>query len=185
MKIKGHILNARKDFVRSNFGDAGWEKVVSAMPAKDQEVLKGVLLSSQWYLFEIGDRLDKAIVDVLGGGKKSFFEDLGAKSAQRSLSMEHKSFLSVGNPQAFMKKADMIYKFYYNIGRREYKETGPTSGVMTTYDAETFSVADCLTVIGWYRVALKMCGVKEVKIVEEECRATGGSCCRFRFEWKM
>ena len=54
---------------------------------------------------------------------------------------------------------------------------------MTTYDAETFSVPDCLTVVGWYKEALKMCGVKNVSITEETCRATGGEHCRYVIKW--
>ncbi|HER43145.1 MAG TPA: TIGR02265 family protein, partial [Candidatus Eisenbacteria bacterium] len=113
------------------------------------------------------------------------FQDIGAKSAERNLTREHKTFLTPGDPQAFLKKAGIIYNFYYDKGYREYEETGPTSGVLTTHEAETHSVPDCMTVIGWYREALKMCGAKEIRIVEEECRAKGGSCCRYRVEWKM
>ena len=79
----------------------------------------------------------------------------------------------------------MIYKFYYDTGYREYEETGPNSGIMTTYEAETFSAVDCLTVIGWYKEGIKYCGAKSVTVVEEECRAKGGKCCRYRFEWSM
>ena len=41
--------------------------------------------------------------------------------------------------------------------------TNPKEGVLTTYDADTFSAPDCLTVVGWYKKALEMCGVKGVK----------------------
>ncbi len=56
--------------------------------------------------------------------------------------------------------------------------------MLTTHEAETFSTADCLTVIGWYRKALQMCGAKGVKMVEEECRAQGGDVCRYRISWE-
>jgi hypothetical protein len=56
---------------------------------------------------------------------------------------------------------------------------------MTTYEAETFSAADCLTVIGWYKQALELNGAKDVVVVEESCRAKGGPYCRYRFQWKM
>ena len=72
---------------------------------------------------------------------------------------------------------------YYETGRREYRQTGDTEGVLTTYEAETFSTADCLTVVGWYRRALQMCGAKDVEVVEEECRAKGGTVCRYRVSW--
>jgi hypothetical protein len=39
-------------------------------------------------------------------------------------------------------------------------------------------------VVGWYRKALELCGVKGVKIVEEECRAKGGAVCRYRVTWE-
>jgi hypothetical protein len=62
-------------------------------------------------------------------------------------------------------------------------KTGAKEAVLTTHDAETFSAPDCLTVIGWYRKALEMCGATTVRIVEEECRARGGAVCRYRVSW--
>jgi len=56
-------------------------------------------------------------------------------------------------------------------------------GVLTTYEAETFSAPDCLTVVGWYRRALELCGAGSVRVVEEECRAKGGTVCRYRVSW--
>lgn len=184
MRIKGVVLRARMDFVKEHFGDDAWTRVLEVLPAEDGAALQDLLLTARWYPFTLGERLDRAIVDTLGGGSNRIFEEIGAKSAQRNLSREHKSFLAPGDPQAFMKKSDLIYKFYYDRGYREYEETGPTSGVLTTYEAETHSVPDCLTVVGWYKEALRMCGAKEVRAFEEECRAKGGSYCRYRFEWK-
>ncbi len=185
MKIKGLVLQARRDFVIENFGEDGWKQVLRSLPQGDKDLLGGMLFAAQWYPFSVGDHLDKAIVKVLGAGKQSVFEDIGAKSAQKRLAGEHQSFLSVGDPQAFMRKAPMIYRFYYDTGFREYEETGPSSGVMTTYEAETYSGPDCLTVIGWYKEALRMCGAKDIKVDEVSCRARGGDYCRYRFSWHL
>ena len=185
MEIKGLVIQARKEFVDDNFGRGAWEKVLEALPPEERDMLKNLILTAKWYPFELGERLDRAIVNVLGGGKEKFFEDIGAKSAQRSLTKVHKSFLTPGDPQTFLGKTGIIYNFYYDTGRREYTPAGPDSGVMTTYDAKTFSVPDCLTVIGWHKEALRMCGARNVEIVEEECRAKGGSCCRYRIKWNM
>ena len=185
MKIKGVVLRARAEFIKDHFGDDAWQRVLDALPAEDKKSMQNMLLAARWYPFEIGERIDKVIVDTLGNGKSHIFEEIGAKSAEQNLTMEHRTFLTPGKPQAFLKKAGIIYNFYYDTGYREYEETGPTSGVLTTYEAETHSVADCLTVIGWYREALKMCGATDVRIVEEECRAKGGSYCRYRVEWKI
>ncbi len=185
MEIKGLVIQARKEFVEELFGKDAWQKVLGALPPEDVKTLGDLILTAKWYPFELGERLDRAIVNVLGGGKEKIFEEIGAKSAQRSLLKVHRSFLTPGDPQAFMKKSDVIYKFYYDTGHREYAQTGPTSGVVTTHEAKTFSVPDCLTVLGWYKEALGMCGARNVEGVEEECRAKGGSCCRYRFKWSM
>lgn len=73
--------------------------------------------------------------------------------------------------------------FYYDKGRREHEAVGANEALLTTYDAETFSAPDCLTVVGWHRRALEMCGATQVKVVEEQCRAQGGEVCRYRLTW--
>lgn len=185
MKVRGLVLHARREFVESNFGPGAWEEVLAALPAAERAQFKAGLYTTQWYPFDLGERLDKAIVDVLGEGRESVFEEIGIKSAQRNLSSVHQSFLRPGDPQAFMRLSSTIYRSYYDTGHRTYEQTGPCSGVITTYEAETFSVPDCLTVIGWYKEALRMCGAQNITAVEELCRARGDSCCRYRFEWEM
>ncbi|MFO7891361.1 MAG: heme NO-binding domain-containing protein [bacterium] len=185
MEIRGTILTSRKAFVEENFGKEGWEKVLKSLSDEDQDFFKNMLISSGWYPFDIAERLDQAIVDVLGGGKNEVFKEIGAKSARKNLSESHQIFLKPDDPQAFMAQANTIYSFYYKVGYREYEPTGEKSGIMTTYDADAFSVPDCLTIIGWYEEALKMCGAKEVNIVEEKCRAKGDKYCRYNISWKM
>jgi uncharacterized protein (TIGR02265 family) len=185
VRIKGAVLNARRVFAERQFGKDAWNRVVSTLSREDQKILTGVLLNAGWYPFDVCERLDKAIVKVLGRGDPTVFARLGAVSAQENLSGVHRNFLSPGDPQAFMAKTGLIYRFYYDTGRREYEATGPNSGAMTTYDAETFSETDCHTVMGWYEEALKMCGARTAEVVHDVCRAKGGAVCRYRVKWEM
>ena len=181
-KVKGSVLKSRLAFVEDNFGEDGLRRVLESLSAEDQKALRS-LLPMQWCDFELGKRLDEAIVQVLGAGRPDYFERLGMASAEKNLSTVHQAFLKPGDPHGFLAKAPQIYRLYYQTGRREYERLGEKEGVLTTHEAETFSTADCLTVIGWYRKALEMCGAREVKIVEEECRARGGAVCRYRVTW--
>ena len=181
-QIKGSVLKARMGFVEEHSGKAGVQRVLETLPAEDRKAL-GMILTVQWYPFELGKRLDDAIVNVCGNGDPAFFKELGAASADKNLTTLHKSFVTPGDPHAFLGRARTIYALYYEVGRREYERTGDQSGILTTYDADTFSVHDCQTVIGWYERALEMCGAKGVQIVEEECRATGGATCRYKVSW--
>jgi uncharacterized protein (TIGR02265 family) len=182
-QIKGAVLKSRLGFVEEHFGKEGLARVLESLPADDQRLLR-IVFTSNWYPFDLGKRVDDAIVRVLGGGRTDFFEKLGEASAAKNLASLHSGYLAQGDPHGFLAKAPSIYSLYYETGRREYQKTGPTSGTLTTHDAETFSAPDCLTVVGWYRKALEMCGVSGVQIAEDECRAKGGTVCRYVISWR-
>jgi hypothetical protein len=182
-QIKGAVLKSRLAFVQDHFGKEGLERVLAALPEGDRRTLK-MLFTSNWYPFALGKSLDDGIVRVLGGGRPEFFERLGAASAEKNLSTIHGGFLTKGDAHGFLAKSPSFYSLYYETGRREYTPVGPKEGVFTTHGADTYSAPDCLTVVGWYRKALEMCGVKGVKIKEEECRALGGAVCRYRVKWE-
>lgn len=181
-QIKGSVLKTRMAFVEEHSGKDGVERVLATLPPADRQALS-MILTVQWYPFELGKRLDDAIVRVLGNGRPEFFDRLGVASAERNLATIHKGFLAPGNAHGFLEKAPTIYRLYYETGRREYRKTGERSGEITTHDAETFSAPDCLTIVGWHRRALELCGVKNPKVVEQECRAKGGSVCRYAVTW--
>ncbi len=182
-QIKGTILKSRLGFVEQHWGRAGLQRVLAELEAEDRRTLE-TILTVKWYPFAVGERLDAAIVRVLGDGKTDVFERLGQASADVNLTTLHKNFLAPGKPHVFLGKAPQIYRFYYETGSRAYLQTGERSGVLTTSDAETFSTPDCLTVIGWYRRALELCGVSGVHIEEDECRARGGAVCRYQLRWE-
>ena len=181
-QIKGGVLKSRLAFVEQHSGREGVEKVMNILPPDDRRTL-ATALAVTWYPFELGKRLDDAIVRALGGGRSDFFEKLGEASAEQNLTTFHKAFITQGDAHAFLSKSPAIYKLYYETGRREYAKVAEREGMLTTFDAETFSAPDCLTVIGWHRKALEMCGVKGVQVVEESCLAKGGDACRYRFRW--
>jgi hypothetical protein len=182
VKVKGSVLKARLGLIDELSPEGGRDRVLGTLSEDDRKALVG-LMATGWYPFALGKRLDDAIVKVLGGGRPEFFERIGEASAAKNLSTVHRDFLSPGDPHAFLERTPLIYSFYYDKGRRDYEQVGEREALLTTHDAETFSAADCLTVVGWYRKALEMCGCAAVVVVEEECRARGNSACRYRLTW--
>jgi uncharacterized protein (TIGR02265 family) len=181
-QIKGSVLKSRLQFVEDTAGKDAVKRVLGSLSEADRKAL-GLILTAQWYPFEIGKRLDEAIVSEVGGGRPDYFERLGEASADSNLATLHRSFLTKGDAHAFLAKAPMIYRLYYDTGRREYQKTGDKSAQLVTHDAETFSAPDCLTIVGWHKRALQLCGIDDVKIVETECRARGGAVCRYDISW--
>ena len=183
-KVKGAAILARRTFVGDEYGEGAWTKILDSLPEADREALQGTILASTWHPFELNNRLDSAIVAVLGGGSREIFERIGRASARQNLSGPHRAFAARRDPAWFLSATDRIYGFYYDTGYRTFESTGSNSGMITTFDAETFSETDCLTVIGWYKEALAMCGASEVEMTEEACRANGKPHCRYRISWK-
>jgi len=182
-KVKGSVLKSRLAFVEKQFGPEGLDRVMENLDPEDQKALRG-LIPVAWLDFDIGKRLDDTIVRVLGGGRPEVFERLGEASAEANLKTVHAAFVAPGDPHGFLAKAPQIYRMYYQTGRREYEQTGECEGVLTTHEAETFSKTDCLTVIGWYKRALELCGAKNPRMVEDRCRARGDEVCRYRVSWQ-
>jgi len=184
IQVKGSVLRSRLALVEELCPGDGRRRVLARLAPEERAELAS-LLPSAWYGFELGRRLDEAIVAELGGGRPEFFLRLGEASAQKNLGPGgvHRRFLVKGDPHAFLANTPLVYSTYYDQGRREYKKLSEHEAVLTTHDAETFSAADCLTVVGWYRRALEMCGAAKPQVVEEECRARGGAVCRYRLSW--
>ncbi|MCP4900517.1 MAG: hypothetical protein GY906_26435, partial [bacterium] len=145
MRVKGNILKARRSFVEDTFEQGSWERILDALPESDRTILNGIVTNTGWYPFETAERLDAAIVQLLGEGKSALYGHLGRVSARKNLNSVHKTMLTPGDPLAFLKQAAMMYTFYYDTGHRTFRLTGPGTGVITTYDAETYSEHDCAT----------------------------------------
>lgn len=183
MNIKGNALLSRIAFVKEQYGERMWNEVLTQLTPEDRSRIERTVAPAGWYPFEMGERLEKAIVKVVGKGDIRVFEQMGAVSARTSLTGVHKHFLQPRDPQSFLSKAGLLYRLYYDKGRREYQSTGPHSASLTTYEAEQFSEADCHTVIGYQREALTMCGAHNIQITEESCRAKGAPFCRLNLSW--
>ena len=77
-RVKGSILKSRLAFVETQFGREGLEKVLASLDDEDRQALQRVVPVA-WLDFDIGRRLDDAIVKVLGGGRTEVFERLGLR----------------------------------------------------------------------------------------------------------
>ena len=182
MNIKGSVIHARLAFIEQKAGPEGVKRVLSRLPDGERALLSPVLPSS-WYSFELGRRLDEAIARELGAGGAEFFRQLGRESADKNLTGVHRGLLFNGDPHAFLAQSPTIYKLYYDRGHRAYQHVGPREALLTTYEAPLTSTLECQTNMGWHQRALELCGATEVEVVEEECLATGGACCRYRIRW--
>ncbi|HEY3822246.1 MAG TPA: TIGR02265 family protein [Polyangiaceae bacterium] len=181
--VKGSVLQSRIEYVRRQRGDECVARVLARLPESDRSILSGLLLPFAWYPFDTGEHLDLAIAEEMARGDVIFHE-LGAASADDNLtSASQLHYIREHNPHALLKQATGIYGVYYDTGRRDYERVSDTKAVLRTRDSLSFSVADCATVVGWHVRAIEMCGGRNVRVTEAQCRALGGECCEYVCEW--
>lgn len=181
IKVKGGPLLSRLAFVREQRGEQGVKNVLARLSPEDQNVCAQILTGG-WYPFELNEKLDQAVAAEMGMGE-SVFLLIGEKSASQNLNGPHKGMLSPGDPHGLLRRAPQIYQMYYDVGRRTYENAGEKKAILRTFDAPTFSRQDCLTVIGWHRKAIEMCGGTQVRVKESMCRAAGAAHCEYICDW--
>jgi uncharacterized protein (TIGR02265 family) len=181
--VKGSIVRSRLEVLRNR---GIFDEVMTLLPQSDRTVWEGMILAGSWYSFEMSQRLDQATAKVLGRGdtRKAYLE-MGRASADANLTGVHKAYVRAGNPHHLLRCAPQIYAQYYDKGHRTYEQLSPTSGVLRTFDAESVTANDCLTVVGWYERAIEMCGGIEVRVKETLCRARGDAHCEYHCAWRI
>jgi hypothetical protein len=175
------VLKSRLGFVRDNKGAAGLESVLARLPAADRALLDN-LLPSSWYAFEINERLDQAIAREMGQGD-AIFTVLGERSAADNLAASHRAFVDGQDPHGLLRHAASIHQAYYDTGHRTYERTGERSALLVTHDCASFSRPECLTNMGWHRKAIEVCGGRNPRVSDPQCRARGDAVCAYVCEW--
>jgi uncharacterized protein (TIGR02265 family) len=184
-RIRGHVLLSRIKYVREVAGEAGFLKVLAALPVGDREVLSGMVPLVSWYPIELNDRFDAAIAATLSPRDKNrVFLELGRASAEKNLAGIHRTYLRPGDPHFLLASTPLIYAAYYAVGQRTYERTTDRSAILRTLGAEHVTPADCLTVVGWHQRAIELCGGRDVQVLELQCRARGAPHCEYRCEWR-
>lgn len=181
VKVKGGALASRLAFVRAERGEEGVQRVLARLPEADRKACSPILAGG-WYPFELNQRLDEAIAGEMGIGENIFLV-IGEKSAEHNLNGPHRALLSPGDPHGLLRRTPQIYQMYYDAGRRTYEQAGERKAILRTYDAPVFSRHDCLTVVGWHRKAIEMCGAKGARVTETKCRAKGAEYCEYVCQW--
>ena len=183
-QIKGSVLLSRRAYLKDRGGDALFQRVVGRLPDPDRAAIEATLLATSWYPLALNLRLDDAIADELSTGNRSqVFIEMGRASAEQNLKTVHQAFVRDGDPHYLLSNAPRIYRLYYAVGYRTYERVSSNSATLRTFDAESVTATDCMTVVGWHQRAIELCGGKNVAVAEMVCRSRGGAHCEYRCAW--
>jgi hypothetical protein len=181
--VKGAVLQSRLSFIEVRLGKDGLRRILARLPPDDRAALSRVVLPMAWYPFALNERLDQAIGAELGHGHATFRE-LGVQSASDNLASTHQVYVRSRDPHGLLKHTAQIYKLYYNTGYRTYEWVASSKAILRTFESDSYSLADCLTVVGWHERAIEMCGGSRPSVSEPKCRERGDGLCEYVCTWR-
>lgn len=183
--VKGTLLIARMKYLRAQGLDAS-ERVLRRLAQADQATLRGMLLPSSWYPFDLLLRLEMTIAAVLAqGDRRKLFLDMGQFSAETNLGPNgvQRPYLRDGDPHFLLRNVPRMYSSQHSEGTRTYEQTGAHAAIVRTIEGEEPDAEDCLTAVGWLGRAIELSGGRAVTVDETQCRARGGACCEYVCKW--
>ncbi len=181
--IKGRmILNAR-DFVVARYGNEGWRQVVARLSAEDGDTLRA-LVPVGWYDILLNDRVNRAIVDALGGGTTQVIEALGRYAATEDSRTIHRLFLRMANPAFVLERLAAFWGRYQDSGTWTVVREAPNRVRATLTGWGSRDEVTCIRLAAYTRHLFELVGAKGVFVERRECGARGDAACVFVGGWR-
>lgn len=116
-KIKGIGLRGAIEWIKKNYGEEGFQKVLDISPPSLKEEYSNIL-TSLWYPSQIADSLFAAFAESGLGGHgldlDKSFRLLGAFIAEDNLSVLYKVLLVFAKPSVLLGSLPKIWKMYFD-----------------------------------------------------------------------
>lgn len=184
-QVRGSVFNSRLAYLRSRGGEGLVASVLGRLSPEERALLGGMILPIAWFPMALAERLDQAIAQELTPHSPGqALVDVGRASAESALNGGPQAvFVRKDDPHYLLSHAPQIYKMYYASGRRTYEKTSPRSAILRTFDAESVTPGDCLTIIGWHTRAIELSGGNAATVEERLCRTRGDGHCEYHCSW--
>lgn len=185
MEVKGSSMVSLREFVKLNFGEAGYKKWLESLPPDAQKQYTNAIISSSWYpLKECLSEPTQKICSMFYSNDLRGAWDAGRHSAETGLNGIYKFFMQLANPQFIIKKAGSILPTYYKPSIMRASENGPKGAIVDIIEFPEMSDVIEKRVGGWMEKAIEICGCKNVKVVIEKSLLKKDDRTRYAVSWE-
>jgi hypothetical protein len=179
---KGAVLRALLKFIESDLTSAQFSRVIAALPAEDQAIVRlpSILPSLKVSEFLL-NRLTVEAARAKGESLDSFGRRAGEAELKEAIGI-YRFFTFVLTPAAIVKKAATIWSTIHSHGTLAVVESGDgRAGVrLSDYPSEE---AHCARLTGWMEGLGVMTSVRNTKVVHRRCITRGDDACEWLVTW--
>lgn len=181
-RVKGTIVRSHLEWARQKLGDACAKDIAARLDGESAALLGDGILESQWIPFRALVAIDRAIAELAGGNPAQVWEELGRYSARSNLTTTYKAFARSG-PESFLRHEARQRLQFLDFGQAQVESSLPRRFRVIISDAKCFSPVFCHSALGYYRQALELMGVPDVKVTHPQCQCRGDRHCLFEIAW--
>lgn len=180
---RGIAFLAAMKYIKQNYGEEGFAKVLESLPPEDRDVITGKLNPVTLYPMKAYISLLSATDKIFGKGDYALCSDIGRFEANETFSGLYKVFLEVGNPQAVIGKASLAWRTLHDAGSLEVERTSDKYVKGKVIDFPDSHKAFCNVLLGYFAKVIEMSGAKDLDVKEIKCRVNGDDYCEFEVRW--
>jgi predicted hydrocarbon binding protein len=181
-------VRARLDYLAANYGQAGQQRVLDALPAELRAVLDDGILISDWYPLELSEAILDAAERLLGDNDGALCQAIGLASARKGLTSTYAVFAS--RPDAdeialkMQRTTSLVWRSYYDVAEFHTRATGrdKLQSELTGLNLQTPWL--CHVLIGYITGHVEVLGGRNVSVTHVSCTHRGQARCLWEATWQ-
>lgn len=182
--VRGSSFTAVIRYIRQEFGDSAFEKILQGFSEDDRKMLAGKFNSLGWYPMKTLADLIAAADKVCGQGDYQVAYQSGRRAAEDMFGGLYRMFLEIGNPETIVGRAPFAWKIIHDVGNFELEVARANCVKVRLTEFETSHKAHCRHLAGYCEKVLELSGAKNVKVKETQCFCEGADYCEFEATWE-
>lgn len=123
-------------------------------------------------------------VKVLSGGDPGFAEKVLGEVADLQFRGVYKIFISLATPEMVLRKADTLWKRFFDSGCLLLDRIEPGQAVLKIKDFPDIPPQHEIFTLPYIKKVLEITGAKEVRCLHTQCLAKGASECLIQVDWQ-
>ena len=133
-RTRGRVFTPVRAFVKDEFGEEGWQRLLVRMAPQDRKIVDGLILSEGWYDVPLYQRMFDAALGEFAPEMPNLAFRIGQQTAETLVPLFHRMLMRFGSPAGVFARAAALWKEYFDEGRMEVIERGENHYRVLMYD---------------------------------------------------
>jgi methyl-accepting chemotaxis protein len=173
----------RRDFVREQYREAGWQKVLTRLAPDAHRLISGALVPTAKYPQALYAELISAIKAEYGGADPGgLAQQMARYVAKAEARGVYRAIMTANTPEGILGQLPALWRAQAGGGEMRVTPTGRRA-VTLVLDHEVDAELCQSSLVGYMEGLLELVGVEHPMVKHTACLHRGGANCRYEVSW--